>query len=53
MEFNFIKGGIKKRSICFDYSKYGPFVPGKSAQHFKIQSHFGIFDPAFGKGTLI
>ena len=30
---------------CFVDSKPGSFVPGHSAQQFKIHSHFGIFDP--------
>ena len=37
-----------KRSSRFDDSKSDTFVPGKSAQHFKMQSHFGIFDPEIG-----
>ena len=35
-----------KRSSCFDYSKSGAFIPGHSAQQFKINPNFGNFDPA-------
>ena len=40
----------KKLSSCSDCSKYGPFILGQSEQKFKIQSHFGIFDPVIGAG---
>ena len=35
-----------KTSSCFYDSKSGAFIPGQSSQEFKIQSHFGSFDPA-------
>ena len=41
---------IKKRWSYSDDSKYGAFILGKSEQQFKIQSHFGIFDPVIGEG---
>ena len=39
----------KWSSYSNDY-KYGAFILGKSEQQFKIQSHFGIFDPVIGYG---
>ena len=43
---------VNKRSSFSDDSKAGAFVPVKSAQQFKIQSHFGIFDLEIGVGQL-
>ena len=40
----------KKQWICSDDSKYRVFILGQSEQQFKIQSHFGIFDPVIGEG---
>ena len=40
----------KKRSSFSDDSKYGALILGKSEKQFKIQSHFGIFDPVTGEG---
>ena len=34
---------------CFDDSKNVVFVIGQSGQQFKIQSHFGSFDPVIGE----
>ena len=39
-----------KRLSCFDDYKSDAFIPVQSAQHFKIQSHFGIYDPEIGEG---
>ena len=39
-----------KRSSCFYDSKYGAFIPGQSAQQFKMQPYLGIFDPTIGEG---
>ena len=41
---------VKKPSICYDDFKYGAFILGQSQQKFKVQSHFGIFDPVTGEG---
>ena len=38
-----------KPSSCLDDSKAGAFITGKSAQHFKIRTHFGSFDPEIGE----
>ena len=45
--FNFVVWSetLNKQSSCSGNYKSGAFVPGQSAQQFKIQSHFGIFDP--------
>ena len=34
-----------KQPSCSDDSKYGTFIHGQSEQQYKVQSHFGIFDP--------
>ena len=39
-----------KTSSCFYDSKSGAFIPGQSSQEFKIQSHFGSFDPEIREG---
>ena len=39
-----------RRSCCSDDNKYGEFIVGQPEQQFKIQSNFGIFDPAIGEG---
>ena len=41
-----------KPSGYFDSFKQGAFVLGQSAQQFKIQSHFGIFDTKIGQGQF-
>ena len=41
-----------KTIIFSDGFKSGSFVPVLSEQHFKIQSHFVIFDPEIGEEKL-
>ena len=42
----------KKKSSCYDDSKYGAFILGQSEQQLKIQFRFGIFDTVIGYGKL-
>ena len=51
---------VIKKNLCnlhdsfpgvYYYSKTGAFIPVKSEQQFKIQSHFGIFVLEIGEGT--
>ena len=42
----------KKLSSCSDYYKNWSFIIGQSEQQFKIQFHFGIFDPVIGEEQL-
>ena len=42
----------KKQSSCSDDYKYVSLILVQSEQQFKIQSHFGIFDPVIGEGQL-
>ena len=40
--------GNKQSSCSVDY-KYREFIFGQPEKQFKIQSHFGIFDPVIGE----
>ena len=42
----------KKISSCSDDSKYGALIIGKLEQQYKIQSHYGIFDPVIVEEQL-
>ena len=44
-----MEAGHKRSSFSDDY-KYEALILGQLEQQFKIQSHFGIFDPLFGEG---
>ena len=50
MKFHLMKVPVNKSSSCFDYYYSGALSPGQSAQQFKIQYHFGVFDLAIGLG---
>ena len=43
------RDAVKKQWSCSDDYKYGAFILRQSKQQFKIQSHFGIFDPVLGE----
>ena len=50
MELNLWSKTGKKLSSWYDNSKHRALIIGKSEKQFKIQSHFGIFDPIIGEG---